>query len=44
MQNTVKPMLNGHSQKDKYGFQDRLSLNAGQKYEHSAIPELSLGF
>ena len=37
----VKPVLNGHSQKD--GFQDRLSLNAGQRYcrmprgEHSAI-------
>ena len=40
---TVKPELNGHSQKDKYGFQDQYSLNAGQKYcrmlqgEHSAI-------
>ena len=37
-------MWNGHSQKDqKIGFQDILSLNAGQKYcrmlqgEHSAI-------
>ena len=34
---------NGHSYKDKYVFQDRLSLNAGQKYcillqrEHSAM-------
>ena len=57
--NTVKPVYNGHSQKDqkmvfktetatlkktpKNGFQDRLLLNAGQKYcrmlplEHSAI-------
>ena len=40
---TVKPVLSGHSKKDKIGFQDRLSLNAGQKYcrmlqgEHSAI-------
>ena len=38
------PVYNGHSQKDqKFGFQDHLSLNAGQKYfrmlqgEHSAI-------
>ena len=30
-----KPVYNSHSQKDKIGFQDRLSLNAGQK--HSAI-------
>ena len=35
-------MYNGHSQKDQNGFQDQLSLNAGQKYcrmlegEHSA--------
>ena len=29
--NTVKPALSGHSKKDeKLGFQDRLSLNAGQ--------------
>ena len=34
---------NGHSQKDKNGFQDRLSHNTGPKYcrmfplEHSAI-------
>ena len=40
---TVKPVLSGHSKKTKIGFQDRLSLNAGQKYcrmlqgEHSAI-------
>ena len=41
---TVKPVLNGHSLKDKkLGFEDQLSLNAGQKYcrmlqwEHSAI-------
>ena len=37
----VKPVYNGHSQKDRNGFQDRLSLNAGQKYcrmlQHSAI-------
>ena len=40
----VKPVLSGHSKKKtKIGFQDRLSLNAGQKYcrmlqwEHSAI-------
>ena len=31
--NTVKPVLSGHSKKrPKFGFQDRLSLNAGQKY------------
>ena len=42
--NTVKPVLDGHSQKrPKIGFQDQLLLNAGQKYcrmlqgEHSAI-------
>ena len=42
---TVKPVLSGHSkQTPKIGFEDRLSLNAGQKYcrklqwEHSAIP------
>ena len=29
---TVKPVYNGHSQKDENGFQDRLSFNAGQKY------------
>ena len=41
---TVKPVLSGHSKKrPKIGFQDGLSLNAGQKYcrmlhgEHSAI-------
>ena len=40
---TVNPVLIGHSQKEKNGFQDQLSLNAGQKYcrmlqgEHSAI-------
>ena len=41
---TVKPVLSGHSKRrPKIGFQDRLSLNAGQKYcrmlqgEHSAI-------
>ena len=41
--NTVKPVLSGHSKRrPKIVFQDRLSLNAGQKYcrmlqEHSAI-------
>ena len=40
---TVKPVLSGHYKKTKIVFQDRLSLNAGQKYyrmlplEHSAI-------
>ena len=41
---TVKPVVSGHSnRRPKFGFQDRLSLNAGQKYfrmlqeEHSAI-------
>ena len=30
---TVKPVLSGHSKgRPKIGFQDRLSLNAGQKY------------
>ena len=30
---TVNPVQNGHSQKDQInGFQDQLSLNAGQKY------------
>ena len=30
---TVKPVLSVHSKKrPKIGFQDRLSLNAGQKY------------
>ena len=28
----VKPDLNCHSQKDKNCFQDRLSLNKGQRY------------
>ena len=42
--NTVKPVLSGHTKRrQKIGFQDQLSLNAGQKYcrmlqgEHSAI-------
>ena len=41
--NTVKPVLSGHSKKIKNWFQNRLSLNAGQKYcrmlqcEHFAI-------
>ena len=30
--NTVKPVLSGHSKRQKIGFQDRLSLNADQKY------------
>ena len=31
--NTVKPVLSGHSKRrPKIGFQDRLLLNAGQKY------------
>ena len=43
---TVKPVLSGHSKRRaKFGLQDRLLLNAGQKYvysrmlqgEHSAI-------
>ena len=29
---TVKPVSNGHSKKAKIGFQDQLSLSAGQKY------------
>ena len=30
---TVKPVLSGHlKRRTKIGFQDRLSLNAGQKY------------
>ena len=30
---TVKPVLSGHSKRrPKIGFQDRLLLNAGQKY------------
>ena len=30
---TVKPVLSGHSERrPKIGFQDQLSLNAGQKY------------
>ena len=38
-----KTCVNGHSEKTKKGFQDRLSLNAGEKYcrmlqrGHSAI-------
>ena len=33
LDNTVKPVLSGHSKRTpKIGFQDRLSLNAGQKY------------
>ena len=42
--NTVKPVLSGSSKRrPKIGFQDRLSLNVGQKHcgmfqgEHSAI-------
>ena len=40
---TVKPVFSGHSKRrPKIGFQDRLSLTAGQKYcrmllEHSVI-------
>ena len=40
---TVKHVVSGHSKKTKIGFQDRLFLNAGQKYcrmlqrEHSTI-------
>ena len=40
---TVKPVLTGYSKRPKIGFQDQLSLYAGQKYcrmlqgEHSAI-------
>ena len=40
---TVKRVLSGHSKRRKTYFQDRLSLNAGQKYcrmlqgDHSAI-------
>ena len=44
MEATVKPALSSHlKRKPKIGFQDRLSLNAAQKYcrmlplEHSAI-------
>ena len=29
---TIKPVLNRQSQNTKYGFQDQLSINAGQKY------------
>ena len=29
---TVKPVLSGYSKETKNGFQDRLSLNAGQKF------------
>ena len=42
LSNYSKPVLSGHTKKDKKGFQDRLLLNAGQKYyrmlqsEHSA--------
>ena len=46
----VKPVLSGHSKRrPKIGLQDRLSLNAGQKYcrmlqwEHSAILSTSNG-
>ena len=41
--NTVKPVLSSHTKRPKIGFQDQISLNAGQKYcrmlqgEHSAI-------
>ena len=36
MTGSVKPVLNGHSKgRPKIGFQDRLSLNAGQ--EHSTM-------
>ena len=42
---TVEPVLSGRSKRrQKFGFQDRFSLDAGQKYcrmlllEHSAIP------
>ena len=28
----LNPVYNGHSQRQKIGFQDQLSLNAGQKY------------
>ena len=40
IKHTVKPVKDINSQKDKNGFQDQLSPNAGQKYsrrEHSAI-------
>ena len=43
VKSSVKPVLSGHSKRPKIGFQDRLLLNAGQKYctmlqgEHSAI-------
>ena len=44
MDTTVEPVLSGHLKRtQKFGFQDRLLLNAGQKYcrmlqgEHSAI-------
>ena len=32
VQQTVKPVYNGRPKKRKIGFQDQLSLNAGQKY------------
>ena len=32
IESTVKPVKNGQSKKEKKGFQDQLSLNAGQKY------------
>ena len=33
VEKTVKPVLNSHlKRRPKVGFQDRLSLNAGQKY------------
>ena len=53
MLGTVKPVLSSYSKrKPKIGFQDRLSLNEGQKYyrmlqgEHSAIfsPFIKLPF
>ena len=34
---TVKPVLSGHLKMTKIGFQDRLSLNAGQKYCRMSI-------
>ena len=44
LKSTAKPVLRGHSKRrPKIGFQDRLLLNAGQKYcrmlrgEHSAM-------
>ena len=42
VRNAAKPVLSSHLRKrPKFGFQDRLSLNAGQKYcrmsKHSAL-------